>query len=319
MEGEDLALFERSIRHATKDLTGGALDRALLELGWHDALALDQHAAVSTFFTQQGLMNATSTALDHVIVAGLGRESDLDTGWIHPVLDQDAPPGALVGANLSVHGLATYRFSSTSRCRLVAREGDLEVLVTVDTEGLAKRDVSGIDPTLGLVEVRGEAIVVDSMDLTPGSWSDAVVLARLALAHELLGAGRRMLELAREHALGRIQFGQPISAFQAVRHRLADTLVAVEGAESALAAAWGSRSAEDAAMGKALAGRAALTAARHCQQVMAGIGFTTEHPFHRYVRRVLVLDHILGSARSLTRQLGAELLQTRRLPPLIPL
>jgi len=128
-----------------------------------------------------------------------------------------------------------------------------------------------------------------------------------------------MLELAREHALGRIQFGQPISAFQAVRHRLADTLVAVEGAEAALAAAWDSRSPEDAAMGKALAGRAALTAARHCQQVIAGIGFTTEHPFHRYFRRVLVLDQILGSARSLTRQLGAELLRTRRLPPLTPL
>jgi len=319
MEGEDLALFERSIQHATKSFTGDPLDRALLELGWHDALALDPRAAVSTVFTQQGLMNRTSTALDHVTVAGLGRETDLATCWIHPDLDQDAPPGAMVGGNVSVHGLGTYRCSSDSRCRLVARRDDSEVLVTVDTAALARRDISGIDPTLGLVEVRGEAIVIDSTDLTPSSWSDAVALARLALAHELLGAGRGMLELAREHALGRIQFGQPISAFQAVRHRLADTLVAVEGAEAALAAAWDSRSPEDAAMGKALAGRAALTAARHCQQVIAGIGFTTEHPFHRYFRRVLVLDQILGSARSLTRQLGAELLRTRRLPPLTPL
>lgn len=319
MEGEDLALFERSIRHATQSFTGGPLDGALLELGWHDALAIDPRAAVSTLFAQQGFMNATSTALDHVIVAGLGRESDLDTGWIHPVLDQEVPPGLLVGGSVSVHGLATYAFSSSSRCRLVAGGGDSEALVTVDTAALTRRDVSGIDPALGLVEVGGEAIVVASTDLMPSSWSDAVALARLALAHELVGAGRRMLELAREHALGRIQFGQPISAFQAVRHRLADTLVAIEGAEAALAAAWDSRSPEDAAMGKALAGRAALTAARHCQQVIAGIGFTTEHAFHHYFRRVLVLDQILGAARSLTRQLGTELLRTRRLPPLTPL
>jgi len=66
-------------------------------------------------------------------------------------------------------------------------------------------------------------------------------------------------------------------------------------------------------------GRAALGAARNCQQVLAGIGFTAEHPFHRYVRRVLVLDQLLGSSRSLTRGYGAELLATRRLPDLLPL
>ena len=72
-------------------------------------------------------------------------------------------------------------------------------------------------------------------------------------------------------------------------------------------------------MAKALAGRGARTAARHCQQVLAGIGFTTEHPLHRYVRRVLVLDELFGSARALTRQLGDELLDDRQLPPLLPL
>ena len=53
--------------------------------------------------------------------------------------------------------------------------------------------------------------------------------------------------------------------------------------------------------------------------MLAGIGFTTEHDFHRYVRRVLVLDQLFGSSRTLTRELGAELLATRQLPPLPPL
>ena len=72
-------------------------------------------------------------------------------------------------------------------------------------------------------------------------------------------------------------------------------------------------------MAKALAGRGARTATRHCQQVLAGIGFTTEHEFHHYVRRVLVLDERFGASRALTRELGRQLLATRRLPPLPPL
>ena len=123
-----------------------------------------------------------------------------------------------------------------------------------------------------------------------------------------------MLELAREHALERIQFGVPISSFQAVRHRLAETLVAIETADAVLDAAWLDGSPATAAMAKAVAGREARTAARHCQQVLAGIGFTTEHTFHRYVRRVLVLDALFGTSRTLTRSLGDDLLATRRLP-----
>jgi alkylation response protein AidB-like acyl-CoA dehydrogenase len=53
--------------------------------------------------------------------------------------------------------------------------------------------------------------------------------------------------------------------------------------------------------------------------VLAGIGFTTEHPFHRYLRRVLVLDQLFGSARSLTKDLGESIVASRRLPYLLPL
>jgi hypothetical protein len=53
--------------------------------------------------------------------------------------------------------------------------------------------------------------------------------------------------------------------------------------------------------------------------VLAGIGFTTEHPFHRYLRRILVLEQLLGGTHSLTRELGAETLARRELPALLPL
>lgn len=136
---------------------------------------------------------------------------------------------------------------------------------------------------------------------------DPVPLAagRRALGWWLVGTGRAMLALARAHALDRVQFGRPIAAFQAVRHRLAETLVALEGAEATLAAADGGDL--GSLLAKAAAGRAALTASRHCQQVLGGMGFTAEHDLHRHVRRALVLDGLLGSSRELTQEAGALL------------
>ncbi|MEY9836607.1 acyl-CoA dehydrogenase family protein [Streptacidiphilus sp. EB103A] len=144
----------------------------------------------------------------------------------------------------------------------------------------------------------------------------ALAAGRRALGWWLLGAGRAMLALARTHVLDRTQFGRPLSSFQAVRHRLAETLVDLEGAEAVLLAA------EDdlgSLLAKAAAGQAALTAARHCQQVLGGIGFTAEHSLHQHIRRALVLDGLLGGARELTREAGALLRETGTAPRLIQL
>jgi Acyl-CoA dehydrogenase, C-terminal domain len=139
---------------------------------------------------------------------------------------------------------------------------------------------------------------------------------RRALGWWLLGTGQAMLALARSHALDRVQFGRPLASFQAVRHRLAETLVALEAAEAALACADGDLG---ALLAKAAAGRAALTAARHCQQVLGGMGFTADHDLHRHVRRAVVLDGLLGSATELTREAGALLIKERSAPRLVNL
>ncbi|HTQ16351.1 acyl-CoA dehydrogenase family protein [Mycobacterium sp.] len=141
----------------------------------------------------------------------------------------------------------------------------------------------------------------------------ALAAGRQALGWWLVGTGRAMLTLARQHALDRVQFGRHISSFQAIRHRLAETLVAIDGAEATLLAAGDIPEDSDGShalaclLAKAAAGQAALTAARHCQQVLGGIGFTSEHQLHRHVKRSLILDGLLGSSRELTRQAGARL------------
>ena len=63
----------------------------------------------------------------------------------------------------------------------------------------------------------------------------------------------------------------------------------------------------------------ARTESRHSQQVLAGIGFTTEHELHEQIRRVVLLDQLFGGAVNLTRALGDEILATSTLPDLLPL
>jgi hypothetical protein len=148
---------------------------------------------------------------------------------------------------------------------------------------------------------------VDSGEALP------LAAARRALGWWLVGTSRAMLTLARQHAVDRVQFGRPVASFQAVRHRLAETLVAIEGAEATL------RDADDdlgSLLAKAAAGQAALTAARHCQQVLGGIGFTAEHELHQHIRRALVLDGLLGGSRELIREAGALLRANRSAPRL---
>jgi hypothetical protein len=308
IDAADLDLFEQSIRQATARRTAAALDAALLELGWADALDADPYTAISVLFPAQGAANATSSALDQVVAVGLGLPPT-SVGVVLPALGQWAAPGDRDG----VRGVATRALASASHA-IVA--GTVGTVATVPTSSLTLRDVAGIDPAFGLVEVTGDSV-------PPGSpnerWGEAVALAQLAVGYEMLGAARTMLSLAREHALDRVQFGKPIAQFQAVRHRLAETLVAIEGAEALLAATSEEPSTELAAMAKSVAGRSARSAARHCQQVLAGIGFTTEHDFHKYFRRVLLLDQVFGSTHALTEHLGAQLLRTRRLPARLPL
>ena len=161
----------------------------------------------------------------------------------------------------------------------------------------------------------------DDLPIHRVAQGDAVPIAAgwHALGWWLVGAGRAMLSLARQHALDRSQFGRPVASFQAIRHRLAETLVAIEGAEATLVAAAAEPDDLSFLLAKAAAGQAALTAARHCQQVLGGIGFTAEHELQRHFKRALVLDGLLGSSRELTREAGVTLRAKGFAPRLVQL
>jgi acyl-CoA dehydrogenase-like protein len=322
MDDVEREVFAESVGRATMSCTSDALDAALDDLGWRDALAAEPATAVSVLFEAQGVANATSSALDWSfagVLDGGGAAVPGDAAVVLPMLRDWNAPGRVEDGRCAVRGLATGRLARSDRAVVVAPSDQGHAVFLAETAALVLEPVRGIDPELRLAVVGGHWRLSSGDEIGAADWDATLGLGQLALGHELVGSARAMLELARAHALARTQFGRAIGSFQAVRHRLAESLVAIEAAAALLAAAWDDPDPVTAAMAKGLAGHSARTTARHCQQVLAGIGFTTEHPLHRHVRRTIVLDQLLGAGDRLTRRLGAGVLASGSLPRNLPL
>jgi hypothetical protein len=320
IEADERALLEESVRAALARAGGAVPADALLEqLGWRELLDADPRAAVEIVFDALGRANAAAALLDDVLAAALGAKPRADLAVLLPRFGAWDAPGRVSGERVEAHGLATSRADRAGELLVVcAAQAELRA-ASVPTALAQVSAVRGIDPDAGLraVRVRGRAARAERIDDL--AWQAALAAGRRAVAQQMAGAGRAMLALACAHAAERVQFGRPIARFQAVRHRLAEALVAQEALEAALGAAGDTPGPETAALAKAVAGRSARSVAAHCQQVLAGIGFTTDHPFHRYLKRVLALEGLFGSADAITLDVGRALLASRRVPTLIEL
>jgi alkylation response protein AidB-like acyl-CoA dehydrogenase len=143
-------------------------------------------------------------------------------------------------------------------------------------------------------------------------------LAGVVAAHQPGERLGRVLELARQYAGERRQFGRTIGSFQALRHLLADMYVKQDSSWSTVlfAAAALEEDADDAlrtaAIAKAYVSRAAQEVAQGALQVFGGIAFTAEHPAHRYLRRILARGQQFGDARHHERAIGRALVGARQ-------
>ncbi|CAB3793056.1 Acyl-CoA dehydrogenase, short-chain specific [Paraburkholderia ultramafica] len=122
----------------------------------------------------------------------------------------------------------------------------------------------------------------------------------LALCAEAVGA----MEVAKEHTLEylrtRRQFGVAIGSFQALQHRMADLLLEIEQARSAVihatAALGAGRDERERALSAAkhTIGRIGARVAEECIQLHGGIRMTWELPLAHYAKRLVMIDHQFG-------------------------
>jgi hypothetical protein len=321
MSADELALLGASFEAVMLAHPGPAeADAALFGLGWGELLAAEPARGPAMAFGALGTSGAASGLLDDVIARCLAVDPSPAVCVVLPAAVQSAPPGQVHGDSITVDGIVSARERIATSAIVPCLDGPTVRLATVRIDALGAPTGAALDPGTPYRRLLGTlpAAALEGSPATDG-WPRAVAAARVALAHQLVAAARTMLQQARQHAVDRVQFGRPVSSFQAVRHRLAESLVHIEGAAAVTDVCGHDPDPLLAALAKSLAGAAARTTSAHAQQVLAGIGFTTDHPFQRWLKRVLTLDVLFGSARSLPAEIGAELLTRRDAPRLVEL
>jgi alkylation response protein AidB-like acyl-CoA dehydrogenase len=193
-------------------------------------------------------------------------------------------------------------------------------VLPADTPGVGRRLLPTMDQTRKLAEVALQRVEVGPDALLGPLHQGWPVVARVldraavALSAEMCGGAQKVLDLSTEYAKVRVAFGRPIGAYQAVKHRCADMLVAVENAKSiTYYAAWAAdQDAPDAmlaaSMAKAFVSDAYRKVAGDGIQVHGGIGFTWEHDMHLYFKRAKGSEVAFGDA-TLHRERVARLLE----------
>jgi alkylation response protein AidB-like acyl-CoA dehydrogenase len=177
-------------------------------------------------------------------------------------------------------------------------------VVAAGTEGVTVESLNALDPTRPLGHVTLDVVVGDDAYLGGAPNRDALAraldVAVVAIAAEQVGAAERCLEMSVEYARSRYQFGRAIGSFQAIKHRCADMLVALEHARTV---AWHAAATIDdpveaaisVPLAKSVCSDAAMRAAGDTIQIHGGIGFTWEHDAHLYFKRAKATSLLFGS------------------------
>jgi alkylation response protein AidB-like acyl-CoA dehydrogenase len=189
-----------------------------------------------------------------------------------------------------------------------------------DAPGVRVRPMEFIDATRRVAELELERAHAGAEDVLrsggPGLLDRLLDRGRVALCAEMCGGAARVLELSVEYARTREQFGRPIGSFQAIQHKCADMLVAVEAARSATyAAAWSiDAGAQDAhllaCMAKAYCSDAYRAVAGQGIQIHGGLGFTWEQDLHLYFKRARACEASFGDGAWNREQIARLLIDT---------
>lgn len=324
MDADELQLLNETLLGLAASERAMELTAALDAFGWRDVLAAHPEEAISALFDAQGRTGTWSAALHDVLAADVGIFGV--TCPVSVVLPRPgrARPGARHDGMVAVDGiLLGPRDKATT---LVVAEGSgpgRTLAIAMEPADLQIERRQGLDPGVGAYAVSGTTgrmTVLAEGERAEGWWATAQARGRLALCSQIVAALSVMIEQARSHVSGRSQFGRLVGTFQAVRHKLVEAHVATTAARCATATAWES---DDlplaAATAKVVTGKAVGVTAAHTQQLLAGVGFTAAHPFHRFMKRAVVLERMLGSGVELAPELGRQLMNRHEAPRLVQL
>ena len=161
--------------------------------------------------------------------------------------------------------------------------------------GVTRTRLETLDPTRRLARI--DFAAAPAVRIGSSVPHKALDLAVVALAAEQVGGAQACLDMAVGYAKIRVQFDRPIGTFQAIKHKCADMLLAVEAARSAAyhAASAGDELPVAARVAGAYCSAAFTHAAKENIQIHGGIGYTWEHDAHLYLKRAKSSEQLFGA------------------------
>ncbi|WP_370246858.1 acyl-CoA dehydrogenase family protein [Nocardioides sp.] len=233
--------------------------------------------------TEQGLLqlalDATPVELC-IAFEALGRHA-VPGPWVESAAYLPVATGA------EVEGIATLALPPLVPRALDADVADVVHLGAqpVAAEAVGALQVS-VDRTRRLFDVAGP---------TPDVHEQALDLAVLATAAQLLGAGERVLADSVSYVAQRTQFGRPIGSYQAIKHALADVRIALDFTRPLVQGAALDPTRRATAAAKVAASDAAYLAARTGLQVHGAIGYTAEFDLSLWLTKIRALVGAWGT------------------------
>ena len=239
-------------------------------------------------------------------------DSVVDTCWIAVALLRSLPPDhplpaqwlekvAAGEARIAV-GHATNPLVADAHVAdllLLDHGGELHAVAPQTAKLIANESID-LSRRLFRVEWQANSATrVLAADAAAPLWQAALDRGALAAAAQMLGLGKRMLDLAIAYTADRKQFGKALGSFQAVKHLLADVAVKLEFARpvanrAAYALAHGRPAGLHVSHAKLTATEASNLAARNCMQVHGAMGYTWEVDLQLYMKRAWALAGAWG-------------------------
>ncbi|MFV0276214.1 MAG: acyl-CoA dehydrogenase, partial [Parahaliea sp.] len=274
-------------------------------------------------------VNMPAAALANLALAGNGDDDSrqmldgIASGQWHPCLSLgvfDGAPNACAAAQPA--GELHYRYVEGAQSAshiLVATSDSSLGWAAADTGGIVVNATAGLAQP-SLCELRLPAAALREIRLAGLRAADLRALYQLLACARALGAARRGFELATEHALERVQFGQPIARFQAIQHKLADCLIRLDASGRMLESAANAFDQQGdwhyfAAAACSYASPALRQVSLETHHVLGAIGYAEEHEAPRHFRRCHAdLARFGGTARARSKLARHLLDEGRDLP-----
>ena len=196
---------------------------------------------------------------------------------------------------------------------LLARS-DQVWLVPRDVNGLAVKAHTTMDQTRPLATVTLDGVTGEPLADAQAAIAASQAAAWITLAAEALGGAQACLDRTVVYAKERVQFGRPIGSFQAYKHRLADMMIEIEQARSAVywAACAVDEQSGEASLAihatKAFCADTFFKCASDMIQLHGGIGFTWEHDAHLFFKRARAVQSMMMDGNWHREQVAKQLL-----------